>query len=60
MFHVKHYKKGVKKIMRMLLSPSWWISTIISTLVTMAVIVLIKKISAKYSIPVISTMAEEV
>lgn len=46
--------------MRAILSPSWWVSVIASTLVTMAVIVLIKKATQKVNIPVISDMVQEV
>lgn len=43
-----------------LLSPSFWVQTLISTLITMACIYAIKKVSAKYQIPVVSAMAQEV
>lgn len=41
-----------------LFSPSWWISTFISTLVTMCFIVLIKRIGG--NVPVLSTVVSEV
>jgi len=41
-----------------LFSPSWWVSTFLSTLVTMCFIVLIKKITSK--VPVINTITEQV
>lgn len=43
-----------------LFSPGWWISMFISTLVTMFFIFLIKKMSAKVAIPVVSTVVEQV
>lgn len=46
--------------MKVLLSPSWWVSTIVSTLVTMVFIYLIKKVALRYNIPAVSTIAEEV
>ena len=46
--------------MKAILSPSWWISVIASTLVTMAVIVLIKRVTQKVNIPVVSDMVQEV
>lgn len=46
--------------MNRLLSPSWWVSTLVSTLVTMIFIYLIKTVATKYSIPVVSTVAEGV
>lgn len=41
-----------------LFSPSWWVSTFLSTLVTMCFIVLIKKLTAK--VPVLNTVTEQV
>ena len=41
-----------------LFSPSWWISTFISTLVTMCFIVLIKRLGG--NVPVIGTVVSEV
>ena len=46
--------------MKAILSPSWWLSVICSTLVTMAVIVLIKRVAAKANIPVVSEIVQEV
>lgn len=46
--------------MKAILSPSWWISVIASTLVTMAMILLIKKAAQKVNIPVISDAIQEV
>lgn len=46
--------------MNRLLSPSWWVSTLVSTLITMCMIYLIKMVASKYSVPVISTVAEGV
>lgn len=54
----KTLKGGV--VMNRLLSPSWWASTLVSTLVTMIFIYLIKTVATKYSIPVVSTVAEGV
>lgn len=45
--------------MNRLFSVSWWVNMFISTLVTMIFIYFIKKITAKYNIPVISTIADE-
>lgn len=39
-------------------SPSWWVSTFVSTLVTMCFIVLIKKVSA--NVPVLNTVTQAV
>ena len=41
-------------------SINWWISTLISTLVTMCMIYVIKMVATKYNIPVVSTVAEGV
>ena len=41
-----------------LLSPSWWISTFISTIVTMCFIVLIKRLGG--NVPVIGAVVSEV
>lgn len=41
-------------------SPNWWISTFISTLVTMCFIYLIKKITATVNIPIVSDVAQTV
>lgn len=46
--------------MRRLFSPSFWISTFISTFITMLFIYWIKKLAAKFNIPVISDVAEGV
>lgn len=46
--------------MKSLLSPSWWLSTICATLVSMAFIVLIKRATQKVNIPVVSELAQEV
>lgn len=43
-----------------LLSPRFWVQTIASTLITMVLIVAIKKVSEKYNIPVIKTLSENV
>ena len=43
-----------------LLSPTFWIQTIISTFITMCMIYLIKKVATTYQIPVVSTVAENV
>ena len=39
-------------------SPSWWVSTFLSTIVTMCFIVLIKKLTA--NIPGVKTITEQV
>lgn len=41
-----------------LFSPSWWVSTFISTLITMCFIVLIKRLGG--NVPVLSTVVSEV
>lgn len=41
-----------------LFSPSWWVSTFISTLVTMCFIVLIKRLGG--NVPVLGTVVNEV
>lgn len=38
-------------------SPNWWISTFVSTLVTMCFIYIIKKVATTYEIPGVSTVA---
>lgn len=40
------------------LSPSWWVSTFLSTIVTMCFIVLIKKLTV--NIPGVNTITEQV
>lgn len=51
--------KGGDKVRR-LFSPGFWISTFISTFVTMLFIYWIKILSAKFNIPVVSKVAEAV
>ena len=46
--------------MKSILSPSWWLSTILATLVSMAFIVMIKHVTSKVNIPIVSEMAQEV
>lgn len=41
-------------------SLNWWISTLISTLVTMCFIYIIKKATSAVNIPVVSAVAQEV
>lgn len=41
-------------------SVNWWISTFITTLVTMAFIFMIKRITQKVDIPIVSNMSAEV
>lgn len=41
-------------------SVNWWVSTLVSTLVTMAFIYLIKKATAAVNIPYVSEMAQAV
>lgn len=41
-------------------SVNWWISTFITTLVTMCFIFMIKRFTQKFEIPVVSQMAAEV
>lgn len=46
--------------MNNLLKPSWWVSMFMSTLMTMIFIYLIKQISAKINVPVVSNIVESV
>lgn len=41
-------------------SLNWWISTFVSTLVTMVFIYIIKRMSAKFNIPVVSDVVAAV
>lgn len=41
-------------------SLNWWLSTFVSALVMMAMFYIIKKVTAKFNIPVVSTIAQEV
>lgn len=41
-------------------SLNWWVSTLVSTLVTMVFIYLIKKLTASVNIPVVSDIAAAV
>ena len=41
-------------------SLNWWVSTFVSTLVTMAFIYIIKRVTASVNIPIVSTVAQEV
>ena len=41
-------------------SLNWWLSTLATTLITMAFIYIIKKVTAKVNIPLVSTVAQEV
>ena len=43
-----------------LLRPSWWVQMFVSTLMTMVFIYLIKKISSKVNVPVVSDIVESV
>lgn len=58
MLSVQHRKEVT--IMGRLLSPSWWVSMLVSTFFTMLFIWIIKKASASVNIPVVSTIASEV
>lgn len=44
--------------MNKILSPSWWMSMLVSTFMTMLFIYIIKTITAKINIPVISAVAQ--
>ncbi|MEB9434413.1 hypothetical protein P4I94_07280 [Bacillus cereus] len=46
--------------MSKLFNPSWWVSMLINTFVTMIFIYLIKKGSEKFNIPVVRPIAEAV
>lgn len=41
-------------------SPKWWINMFINVFVTMCFIYIIKKLAAKWNVPVVSTIASEV
>lgn len=41
-------------------SLSWWVSTLVSALIMMLMFYIIKKVTAKFNIPVVSTIAQEV
>lgn len=46
--------------MHSLLRPSWWISMFLTTFMTIIFIYLIKKVTTKVEIPVVSNIVEEV
>lgn len=46
--------------MTKIFSINFWVSTLISTFITMLMIYLIKSVATKYNIPVVSTVAEGV
>lgn len=46
--------------MHNLLKPSWWVGMFLSTLMTIIFIYLIKKVTTKVEIPVVSNIVEEV
>ena len=46
--------------MSFILRPSWWVSMFVSTLTTMMLIYLIKKITKAVNIPVVSNVVEEI
>lgn len=46
--------------MNNLFSMNFWISTIVSTLITMLVIVMIKRVTQAVDIPVVSELVQEV
>lgn len=46
--------------MNQLLSPKWWINQFITVFMTMVFIYLIKMIATKFSIPLVSQVAEAV
>lgn len=46
--------------MNQLFSPKWYVTMFINVFITMFFIWVIKKISAKYQIPLVSKMAQEV
>ena len=41
-------------------SLNWWVSTFVSTLITMGMIYLIKRVTASVNIPVVSEVAQAV
>ena len=41
-------------------SLNWWVSTLVSTLITMCFILIIKKATSAVNIPVVSALAQEV
>lgn len=46
--------------MRSLTSPSWWIQMIVSTLLTMFFIYIIKQVTSKFDVPVLSDVVSAV
>lgn len=43
-----------------LMSPKWWVNMFVTVFITMVFIYIIKKASAKYNIPIVKTIAQEV
>lgn len=41
-------------------SINWWVSTLVSTFITMCMIYAIKKVATNHNIPVVSTVAQGV
>lgn len=46
--------------MRNLMNPSWWVGVIVSTFFTMCVMYVMKKVTAKVDIPVVSDVVQGV
>lgn len=46
--------------MNRLLSPSWWLSMLVSTFMTMVFIYIIKKIATTANVPIVSEIVQEV
>lgn len=43
-----------------MLTPRFWVSTLASVVIIMVLIVIIKKVSAKYNVPFLNTLSSEV
>jgi len=43
-----------------MLTPRFWLSTLVSVVIIMILIVIIKKVSSKYNVPFLSTLSKEV
>ncbi len=46
--------------MKQIMKPSWWVSMIVSTLLTMFFIYIIKQVTNKFNVPVVSDMANAI
>ena len=46
--------------MNNLFKPSWWVSIFVSTFFTMCIMLIIKKATARFDIPIVSDIAQSV